>query len=111
MARLFYGKFFVRMAEIEKQQHIVKKLIDLSFADLVRSEEVVQVEIRESAIGHTRGQERPQVAGVHGAQLPGFLEYHALQGVVKDTRIQQPAELTPGAPLTHDPTNKAQSGC
>src|SRR5258708_32720110 len=98
MARLFYGKFFVRMAEIEKPQHIVEKLIDLSFADLVRSEEVIQVEIRKSAIGHSRGQKRPQAAGGDGAQLADFLEYPALQGGVQDTRSEQPAALTAGGP-------------
>src|SRR5258708_39725825 len=94
MARLFYGKFFVRMAEIEKPQHIVKKLIDLSFADLVRSEEVVQVVIREYAIGHTRGQERPQAAEVVDARLGEFLKYHVLDEIGNAPRDDRVAERT-----------------
>src|SRR5258708_21701689 len=66
---------FVRMAAIEKLQCTLKELADLFFGDLVRSEELVQVEVPEPAIGHARMQERPQAAGIKGtrptASLPG----------------------------------------
>jgi len=59
--------FLVWMTEIEKLQNAFKQLIDLFFADLVRSEELFQVEVRESAIGYSRGQKSSQAAGIDGA--------------------------------------------
>jgi hypothetical protein len=44
--------FLVRMALVEKHQGALEKLINLFFTDLVRREEIVKIEVRESAMGH-----------------------------------------------------------
>src|SRR5260370_24167066 len=96
------------MSEIEKLQHAFKKLIDLFLADLVRREELFQVEVWESAIGYSRGQERAQAAGINRAPLANFLENGALQRIVKDAWVKQLANLNPRAAFDQDPTEKAQ---
>jgi len=95
IALSIHKMFLVRMAEIEKLQHTFKQLVDLFLADFVGSEEFFQVEIRESTIGYSRGQERPQAAGIDRAQLANFLEDRALQRIVKDTGIEQFTNLNP----------------
>src|SRR5436853_6340777 len=108
MARLFYGKPFIRMAEIEKLQRAFKELVDLFFADLVRSKEFVQVEVWKAAVGHARGQKLPQAAGIDGPQLADFFKHHALQGIVKDTGIEQFTNLNARSALDQHGTEKAQ---
>src|SRR5437660_3137140 len=71
------------MAEIEKLQRALKKLVDLFFADLVWSEEFVQVEVWKAAVGHARRQEFPQAAGIDRSQLAYFFKHHTLQGSSK----------------------------
>src|SRR5216683_6174426 len=101
--------FLVRMTKIEKLQHALKQLIDLFLADLVRGEEVVQVEVRKSAIGQARGQERPQAAGINGTHFADFLEENALQRIFKNGRIEQFANFGPRPALDQDRAQKAQS--
>lgn len=48
--------FRVRMAEIEKLQRAFKQVIDFFLAYLMRGQKFVQVEVRETAVGHPRGQ-------------------------------------------------------
>src|SRR4029077_7104411 len=89
-------------------QHAFKQLVDLFFADLVRSEKLFQVEIRESTTGYSSRQERAQAAGINRRYLANFLEDHALQRIVKDTGIEQLADLDPRAALDQDRAEKAQ---
>ncbi|PYU66974.1 MAG: hypothetical protein DMG49_20310 [Acidobacteria bacterium] len=96
------------MAEIKKLQGTLKQLIDFFLADLVRSEELVQVEVRESAIGYTRGQECPQAAGINGSHFADFLENNALQLVFKNIRIKQLADLNASSALDQHRAEKAQ---
>src|SRR6266705_552587 len=101
--------FLVWMTKIEKLQHALKQLIDLFLADLVRGEELVQVEARKSAIGHARGQERPQPAGINGPHFADFLEENALQRIFKNGRIEQFANFGSRTALDQDRAQKAQS--
>src|SRR5438309_7922445 len=81
------------MAEIEKLQRALKKLVDLFFADFVWSEEFVQVEVWKAAVGHARRQEFPQAAGIDRSQLAYFFKHHTLQRIVKDAGVEQFANL------------------
>jgi hypothetical protein len=108
IAPLIDKAFLVWMAEIEKLQDAFKELIDLFLANLVRSEELLQVEVRESAVGYSRGQERPQPARIDRAQLANFFENHALQSIIKHTGIEQLANLNTRAALDQDRAEKAQ---
>src|SRR5260370_37670354 len=76
--------FLVWMTKIEKLQHALKQLIDFFLADLVRGEHVVEVEVRESAMGQARGQKGPQAAGINGSHFADFLEENALQRIFKN---------------------------
>ena len=109
MAMLIHGTSFVGMTEIEKLQRALKKLTDLFFADFARGEQFVQVEVRESAICHSRRQEFPQAAGFNGSQIADFLEHRALQGVPKDTGIKQLAELNARPALDQHRAKKPKS--
>jgi hypothetical protein len=62
MVWLFRELFFVRMAEVEKLKHALKKFIDIGLRGLVRRKEFVQVKVRKPAIGHTRRKKLPQSA-------------------------------------------------
>src|SRR5438477_35443 len=96
------------MAEIEKLQRALKKLVDLFFADLVWSEEFVQVEVWKAAVGHTRRQEFPQAAGINRSQLADFFKHHALQRIVKDAGVEQFANLNARSALDQHRAQKAQ---
>src|SRR6266404_9336429 len=109
MAMLIHGTSFVGMTEIEKLQRARKKLIDLFFADFARGEQFVQIEVRESAIRHPGRQKFPQAAGFNGSQVANFLEHRALQGVPKDARIKQLAELNARPALDQHRAKKPQS--
>ena len=56
-------------------------------------EELVQVKLRETAIGHARGKKLPQAARFDGAQCTNFFEDNAPQWIVKNSRIEQPANF------------------
>src|SRR5712691_12391691 len=86
---LVRSTFNVRVAEVEQLQGTLEKMIDFFFAHFVRSEQLLQVEVREAAVGHPGWQEFAQAAGVYRAHLANFLENHPVQGIVKDARIEQ----------------------
>src|SRR5216684_5571119 len=90
---------FVRMAEVEKLQRAFKETVDFSCGYFVRSEEFLQVEVREAAVGHAGRQERPEVTGVHRAHGADFLENDAVQRICKDAGIEQLADLQARAAL------------
>src|SRR5712692_951552 len=96
------------MAEVEKLQRALKKMIDLFFADLVRSEQLLQVEVREASIGHPRRQKFPQAAGIDGSECPDFFEDHALKWVFKYSGIEQPANLKARPALDQHRAEKPQ---
>src|SRR5260370_26473786 len=93
IALLIREVVFVRMAEIEKLQSALEKLIDLFLADLVRGEEVAKVEIRKSAIGPAGRQKLPQAAGINRTEFADLFEDHSLQWVLENTGIEEPADL------------------
>ncbi len=109
MSMLIHGTSFVGMTEIEKLQRTLKKLIDLFFADFARGEQFVQIEVSEPTIRHPGRQKFPQVAGFNRSQVADFFEHRALQGVPKDTRIKQFAELNARPALDQHRAKKAQS--
>src|SRR5260221_9018597 len=83
-------------------------MIDLFFAHFVGCKQVLQVEIRESAVGHPCRQKLSQPAGVHCAQFANFLEYHPVQRVIENARVQQLADLRARPALNQHGTEKAQ---
>ena len=108
IAPLIDKTFLVWMTEIEKLQDAFKQLIDFFLADLVRSEELLEVEVWESAIGYPRGQQRAQAAGINRAQLANFLENRALQRIIKDSGIEQLANLNACPALDQNRAEKTQ---
>src|SRR5258706_14572426 len=56
-------------------------------------EEIVQVKLRKAAIGDPRGKKLPQAAGFDGAQGTNFFENNAPQWILKNIRIEQPANF------------------
>ena len=108
MARLFYRKPFVRMAKIEELQCALKELVDFFFVDLVWGEEFVEVEVRKTSVGHASGQKLPQAAGINSSQLADFFKQDALQRIVKNTGIEQLANLEARAALYQHRAKKTQ---
>src|SRR5258707_11497792 len=108
MARLFHGEPFVRVAEIEKLQGTLKKLVDFFFADFRRGQELVQIEVRKAAVGHARGQKFPQAAGINSSQITDFFKHHPLQRIVKNTGIEQLADLKARSALDQHGAEEAQ---
>src|SRR6266571_367728 len=108
IALLIRVVIFVRMAEIEKLQSALEKLIDVLLADLVRGEELAKVEIRESAIGHAGRQKLPQAAGINRTEFADFFEDHSLQRVLENTGIEQPADLDARPALDQHRAEKPQ---
>src|SRR6267143_1425346 len=99
---------FVRMAEIEKLQRAFKKVIDFFFGDFVGSEQFLQVEVREAAVGHAGRQKRAEVAGVHRSHAADFLENDAVQWICEDAGIQQLADLQARSALDQHGAEKTQ---
>src|SRR5260370_9147673 len=79
--------FLVWMTKIEKLQHALKQLIDCFLADLVRAEEGVEVEARESAMGQARGQKGPPAARINGSHVADFLDETAFHAISKHVII------------------------
>src|SRR5216683_1440749 len=79
--------FFIRVAEVEQ---------------------LLQVEVREPAVGHAGGQKFAQAARVHRSHVADFLEDYPVQRVVKDTGIKQLANLNARPALDQHRTKKAQ---
>jgi hypothetical protein len=99
---------FVWLAEVEKLQRALKEMVDFLFTHFAWSEQLLQVEVREAAVGDTGWQEFPQAAGIDGSQLADFFEDHALQRVFKHTGIEQLANLHARPALDQHRAEKAQ---
>jgi hypothetical protein len=96
------------MAQIEKLQGAFKKLVDFFFADFLRGEESVEVEVGKTASGDASGKKLAQAAGIDGAELADLLEDDAAQGILKHARIEQPADFAARPPLNQDRTQEAE---
>src|SRR6266404_5109720 len=83
-------------------------MIDLFFAHFVGCKQVLQVEVRESTVGHACRQKLSHPPRVHCAHFANFLEYHAVQRVIENTRVQQLADLRARPALNQHGTEKAQ---
>ena len=66
--------FLVGMAQVEELQCALEELVDFVFADFVRREQSVKIEIRETAIGNACGKKFPQAARLDGAEPANFFE-------------------------------------
>jgi hypothetical protein len=108
MARLVPEIFFARMAQIEKLQGAFKKLVDFLLADIVGGEESVQVEVRKAASGDASGKKLAQAAGIDGTKLADLFEDDATQGILKNARIEQPANFAARSRLNQDRTQEAE---
>src|SRR6266852_8813535 len=85
--------FFFRVAEIQKLQRTLKELIDLFSTGFARGQHCVEIEVRESSIGHARRKKFAQAARIDGSQRADFSEAQPLQRLFKDTGIEQLANL------------------
>src|SRR5213083_733710 len=108
MARLCYRKPVVRMAKIEELHCCLKELVDVSLVDRVWGEESVDVEVRKTSVGHASVQKLPQAAGINSSQLADFFKQDALQRIVKNTGIEQLANLEARAALYQHRAKKTQ---
>ena len=96
------------MAAIEKPQGALKELVDLFFGCFVRGEQLLQVEVRKSAVGHPRREKLPQATGTDGSEVSDFFEDHALQWIFEDAWIEQIAYLNARPALDQHRAEKAQ---
>ena len=96
------------MAAIEKLQRTLKELSDLFFADFMWGEQLVQVEVRKSAIRHLSREKLPQAAGTDGSEVSDFFEDHALQWIFEDAWIEQIAYLNARPALDQHGAEKTQ---
>ena len=96
------------MAQIEELQRAFKKLVDFFLADIVGSEEGVEVEVREAPSGDASGKKLAQAAGIDRAELADLLEDDTAQGILKNARIEQPADFASRPPLNQHRTQKAE---
>jgi hypothetical protein len=71
-------------------------------------EEIVQVEVRKPAVGYKRGKEFPQAARFDSAQRANLFEDYAPQRIVKNTGIEQSANLQACAWLQQHRAKEAQ---
>ena len=96
------------MAQIEKLQGAFKKLVDFFFADFLGGEESLEVEVGKTANGDASGKKLAQAAGIDGAELADLLEDDAAQRILKDARIERPADFAARSPLNQDRTQEAE---
>ena len=95
------------MTEIEKPERALKQLVNVLFAGFVRGEKFVKIEIRKSSIRYARGKELPQAPRFDGSKLANFLKNNALERVLKNSRIEQMANLQPSPTLDQHRAKKS----
>ena len=78
---------------VDKAEGALEEFFDVVFADEFGSEELVEVEIGEAAVGDACGEDFEQALGIDGAERANFFEDDALGGVYKFLRIDEAAEL------------------
>ena len=96
------------MAQIEQLQRAFKKLVYFFLADVVGSEEGVEVEVGKPPRGDASGKKLAQAAGIDRAELADLLEDDAAQGILKNAGIEQPADFASRPPLNQDRTQEAE---
>ena len=99
------------MAQIEKPQGAFKKLVDFSFVDFMRGEEIVEVEVGKAASGDASGKKLAQASGIDGAELADLLEDDAAEGILKNAGIEQPADFAARSRLNQNRTQEAEGIC
>jgi hypothetical protein len=108
MGWLVRESFFVGMAQVEQLQSALEELIDFRFADFVRREQGVKIEIGKAAIGHAGRQQFAQAARLDGTERANFLENHTAERVLKNTGIKQFADFGPRSTLNQHGAEKTQ---
>ena len=96
------------MAQIEKLQGAFKKLVDFLFAGFLDAEESVEVEVGKTACSDASGKKLAQATGLDRAKPADLLEDDSPQGILKDARIEQPADFAARAPLNQDRAQEAE---
>ena len=91
-----FGGSFARVVHVDQTQSALKQALDVLLADQLGSEQVVELEIREPAIGNARGKRLQQRLGIDSAQGTNFFKQDALQGILELRWIHEPAQLDPG---------------
>jgi len=97
------------MAQVEKLKGAFEKLIDFRFADFVGGKKRVKIEIGEAAIGDARGKKLAEAAGLDGTERANFLENDAAKRVLKNGRVEQPANFGAGAAFDQHRAQETQS--
>ncbi|PYT72534.1 MAG: hypothetical protein DMG39_09540 [Acidobacteria bacterium] len=85
------------MTQIEELQGALEELVNLLFADFVRSKKSVKVEVGESAIRNPRWEKLAQAAGLDGTELANLLEDDSPQGILEDVWVEQAADFVASA--------------
>src|SRR6266481_7007957 len=98
----------VRVTEVKKLQRTLEQMIDFLFTHFVRSQQLLQVEVREASIRNTGGQKLAQTAGIHRAHIANFLKHHTMQRIFKHAKIEQLADLQPRPALDQHRAKKPQ---
>jgi len=97
------------MAQVKKLEGACKEFFDFGFADLMRREERMQIEIREASIRDAGGKKLAQAAGFDRAKRADFFEDDTMQRVLKNKRVELAANLGARASLDEDGAKKPQS--
>src|SRR5258706_391034 len=100
--------FYVRVAEVEQSQRTFKEIIDFFFIHFVRGEQLSQIEIRETAVGHAGWQKFAQSPRVNRSHVANLFENHPVHGIIKHAGIQQLADLRARPALDQHRAKKAQ---
>ena len=97
------------MTHVQKLKGALEKLIDLSFADLVRGKKRMKIEIRKAAIGDAGGKKFAEAPGFDGTEKANFLEDDAAQRVLKNGSVEQAADFGAGTTFDEHGAQEAQS--
>src|SRR5712691_6699992 len=100
--------FYVRVAEVEQLQRAFKQMIDFFFTHVVRREQLSQIEIWETAVGHAGWQKFAQAAGVNQSHVANLFENRLVHGVFKHGGIQELTDLRARPALDQHRAKKAQ---
>jgi hypothetical protein len=93
---------------VDEAEGALEEFLDVVFADELGSEELVEVEIGEAAVGNASGKDFEQALGIDGAEGANFFEDDALGGVYKFLRIDEAAEFYARYRFNEDGAEEAQ---
>jgi len=100
--------FIVGMAHIQKFEGALEELVDFSFANFMRREKRMKIEVGEAAVGDARRKKFAETAGLDRAKGANFLEDDAAKRVLKNGGVEQATDFGASAAFDQHGAQEAQ---